>query len=295
MSGQKAESEVTPLQRDLARRILEHFRDQGLPQGTRVSAPELAELFKVSRSPIAGALNFLVERGVVEPTGTKRLMLARALAGVNLDDIAPVSEMEELYARMMRDRSRGDLPIEVSEAELMPRYGASRGVVRRLMMRFATEGLAERLHGHGWRFAASVDNPATLRASYEFRLIVECSAFRMAGYKADLQRIAQLRAAHERVLSLGRGVVTAAEWFQVNASFHETLASFSGNPFLTAAVQQQNNLRRMWEAAIFRNLSVERIRTSCEEHLAIVAAVEEGNLEWAESLLREHLKKAGRL
>jgi DNA-binding GntR family transcriptional regulator len=42
-------------------------------------------------------------------------------------------------------------------------------------------------------------------------------------------------------------------------------------------------------------LTVDRIRVSCEEHLNILAAVEANNLEWAESLMREHLKKAGRL
>jgi len=295
MAKQKAEASTTPLQRDLARRILEHLRDQSAPVGSRVSAPELAGIFKVSRSPVAGALGLLVEKGVLAPTGTRRLQVARDLAGANLDDIAPVSETEELYARVMRDRARGELPQEVSENELMPRYGVSRGVVRKLMMRFAAEGLAERLQGHGWRFAPSLDTAGTLKASYEFRLIVECGAFRTPGYRADGLRIEQLRAAHRRVMSMGRGVIGAAEWFHVNSSFHETLAGFSGNPFLTATVQHQNNLRRMWEAAIYSHLSVERIRVSCEEHLAILAAVEEGNLEWAESLMREHLKKAGRL
>lgn len=60
-------------------------------------------------------------------------------------------------------------------------------------------------------------------------------------------------------------------------------------------MQQQNKLRRMWEAAIYQDLSIERIRTSCNDHIAILDAVENGNLEWAESLMREHLKKAGRL
>lgn len=297
MTKQKAgmATPLTPLQRDLARRILEHLRDASVPAGTRVSAPELAALFRVSRSPIAGALSLLVERGVLQPTQTRRLEVACDLANANLDSIIPVSEVEDLYTRIMRDRSRGELPIEVSENELMPRYGVSRGVIRKLLMRFAAEGLAERLQGHGWRFVASLDSADTLKASYEFRLILECSAFRVAGYQTDAHKIGQLRSAHQRVLTVGRGVITATEWFHVNSSFHETMASFSGNPFLTAAVQHQNNLRRMWEAAIYQHLPVDRIKVSCEEHLSILDAAESGNLEWAESLMREHLKKAGRL
>jgi DNA-binding GntR family transcriptional regulator len=51
----------------------------------------------------------------------------------------------------------------------------------------------------------------------------------------------------------------------------------------------------MWESAIYQELSIDRIRISCNEHLSILDAVDKGNLEWAESLMREHLKKAGGL
>ena len=48
----------------------------------------------------------------------------------------------------------------------------------------------------------------------------------------------------------------------------------------------------MQEAASFEELRAERIRQSCEEHLAVLDAVEAGNLDWAEALLRQHLKQA---
>ncbi len=42
-------------------------------------------------------------------------------------------------------------------------------------------------------------------------------------------------------------------------------------------------------------LDPERVRQSCDEHLAILAAVETGELGFAEALLRRHLELAGRL
>jgi len=292
MDWQNVESRATDLQLNLARRIVEHLRDRLVSAGSRISPTNLAAEFKVSRSPVMRALTLLVNEGLLARTATGRFEVVRNLADIELDVTVPASETEELFMRIMRDRARGELPAEVSESELMPRYGVSRGVIRRLMMRFAADGLAERLQGHGWLFAASLDS-RQLKASYQFRLIVECSAFRIAGYQAAPERIDQLRIGHQRILTLGRNMAGATEWFQVNAAFHETLTSFSGNPFLVAAVQQQNKLRRMWEAAIYQDLSIERIRTSCNEHIAILDAVENGNLEWAESLMREHLKKAG--
>lgn len=293
MTMQNADMHTTDLQLDLARRIVAHLRDRSAPAGARVSSAELAAEFRVSRSPVTRALSLLLDRGILEKTSTGRLAVVRDMAGVELDAVAPASETEELFTRIMRDRARGELPAEVSESELIPRYGASRGLIRRLMMRFAAEGLAERQQGHGWRFVASLD-ATQLKASYQFRLIVECSAFRIPGYDAQPERVEQLRLGHERILGLGRNA-GADEWFQVNAGFHEALASFSGNPFLVSAVQQQNSLRRMWESAIYQELSIDRIRISCNEHLSILDAVDKGNLEWAESLMREHLKKAGGL
>ncbi|MGO4842905.1 FCD domain-containing protein, partial [Rhizobiaceae sp. 2RAB30] len=70
------------------------------------------------------------------------------------------------------------------------------------------------------------------------------------------------------------------------------LAACSGNRFLTEAVRQQNNLRRMQESAGFEELPTERVEQSCLEHLAILDAIEAGEMEWAEALLRQHLRQA---
>jgi DNA-binding GntR family transcriptional regulator len=46
------------------------------------------------------------------------------------------------------------------------------------------------------------------------------------------------------------------------------------------------------ESAVFFELPAERIEQSCREHLAILDAVDNGDLDWAEALLRQHLKQA---
>ncbi len=283
---------ASPLQIDLARRILERLRDAGAGVGARVSAPELARAFGVSRSPVSAALELLVEQGVLSPQPTRGLQVARDLADIEPQALLPNSPIEQLYLRMMRERALGALPQEVSEAELMPRYGVSRGVVRKLLLRFAAEGLAQRLPGHGWRFVETLVGEDAYRESYEFRIAVECAALRSPRFRADEKQLLPVRRAHERILR-DRGANTAGdEWFRVNASFHETLAACSGNRFLTEAVRQQNNLRRMQESASFKELPADRIEQSCLEHLAILDAIEAGEIEWGEALLRQHLRQA---
>ena len=284
---------TTPLQIDLMRRIIELIRDNGWQIGTRISVPDLARRFGVSRSPVTVALNLLKERGVVDtmPPPHRGLRVAADVGAIDIGLVAPDSPHEELYRRIMSERARGELPQEVSEAELMPRYGISRGVVRKLLMRFAAEGLAQRQPGHGWRFTDSLDNAKVLQESYEFRIAVECAGLRSSRFTADPAQMSAIRRMHERVLADAKAP-SAEDWFKINATFHEGLAAMSNNRFIHEAIRQQNNLRRMQESASFAELTTDRIIQSCREHLAIVEAVESGSLEWAEALLRQHLRQA---
>ncbi|WP_158971268.1 GntR family transcriptional regulator [Chachezhania sediminis] len=285
--------DITPLQIEVMRGVVELIRDEGWAPGTRLSVPDLARRFGVSRSPVTVALGLLTERGIVAamPAPHRGLQVAVDLRDMDVADIAPSSPLDDLYRRIMRDRASGDLPQDVSEAELIPRYDISRGVVRKLLMRFAAEGLAQRQPGHGWRFADSLDSMDGLRDSYEFRITVECAALRSPRFRINTGQLDSIRRMHRRILD-GALQPTGEEWFRVNASFHEGLAAMSGNRFYRDAIHQQNALRRMQEAASFEELSADRIRESCEEHLAVLDAVEAGNMDWAEALLRQHLKQA---
>ncbi|WP_152613418.1 GntR family transcriptional regulator, partial [Inquilinus limosus] len=62
----EAAGRASPLQLELARQIVERMRDEGWAPGMRVSEQALARALGVSRSPIRGALDLLVARGVLE-------------------------------------------------------------------------------------------------------------------------------------------------------------------------------------------------------------------------------------
>lgn len=283
-------SEPSDLQRELARKVLARLRSQEIAVGARLSVPELASAFGVSRSPMSGALGLLEDAGLLQPGSPRGLEVATELSDIDIDAVLPASPLELLYLRVMRDRASGVLPQEVSETELMPRYDITRGTVRKLLMRFSSEGLARRQAGHGWRFVDTLDAGSEAE-SYEIRQIVECAALLSPRFRFDSERAALIRRAHERILD-GQFGGGGDAWFQVNADFHEGLASFSRNRFAVELVRQQNSLRRMGEAAAFEELPEERIRRSCEEHLAILDAAEAGDRDWAAAMLRRHLQGA---
>lgn len=282
------------LQIEMARQVVSLATAENWPVGSRVSDFALAKQLGVSRSPIRAALALLTERGLLEHEPGRGYLLARLPNEADEQDSLAPSEMEVLYRRIMSDRAAGSIADEVSEAELTERYGFSRGSIRKVLMRFATEGLARRLQGHGWGFAESLTSEEVVAESYQFRLIVECGALRQPSFRVDAQELANLRAAQETILAAAEGNVRRDHWFRVNAQFHETLASWSHNRFLVQVVRQQNNLRRMTEYADFDKLSGARIHNACKEHIAILDALGDGDVEFAEALLRRHIERASR-
>jgi DNA-binding GntR family transcriptional regulator len=293
--GAGAGPRASSLQVALARQILTLIRREGWEPGRRVPEQTLARSLDVSRSPVRGALGLLAERGLLRSEAGRGFVLARLPdddAGLSAG--LPPSREEGLYDALLADRANGRIAQEVSEAELMPRYDVSRGLVRKVFMRLAAEGLATRLRGHGWRFAESLDTEAAVSDSYRFRMIIECAALREPGYRLDPAAIAGLRRAHEAVLARGRPMVGGAEWFDINANFHESIVAGAQNRFLLQAARQQSSLRRMQEFVEYPSLPEDRIIQSCREHLAILDAIATGDLPWAEALLMRHLELAAR-
>lgn len=182
----EGESGLSSLQAEVAHKMVSLISAARWNIGDRLSDAAIAKELRVSRSPVRQVLNLLVQQGIVSQTPNRGYQLHRIPEPDELNDnLLPPSEAEELYRRLMSARASGAVGDEVSEAELADQLGATRGAVRRVLMRFATEGLAERLPGHGWRFAESLDNERAVNESYAFRPVIECGALSQPDYAPD--------------------------------------------------------------------------------------------------------------
>jgi len=281
--------QATPLQSELARQILARIEKDDLPTGAPVRELALAQVFGVSRTPVRAALGVLEGLGYVRRTPGRGFVLAKKLNGAQRALARlPRSPFDDLYTALMADRARGRIPADVSEAELMPRYGVSRGALRRVLMKIADEGLVRRQRGHGWRFVEAFGSREAFAESYRFRMIVECAALREPSFAPDPAELDRLREMHLERLREGRDT-DPRRWFETNRLFHETLTAWSSNRYLLEAVRRQNALRQMGEYSTFPRLSPERIAQSTREHLAILDALVAGDREWAATLLHRHL------
>lgn len=283
----------TDLHLRLASQIIAMAFEEDWPEGHRLKESELALRLGLSRSPVRKALTYLEDKGIAARELNRGFYLTRS--GADLDDTnreIPVTEDEAVYAAIIADRVRGLLEDVESEADLLRRYGASRSLLVRVLTRLSREGIVERNQGYGWRFLPTLNTERAHDESYRFRLLIEPAGILQPTFAVNAAKLQRLRLAHEDLLH-GTVRQQATDMFEMNAEFHEMLAEFSGNRFILQAVRRQNMLRRLLEYRGFRDLG--RIRASCEEHLAIIEALEQGDRTWASRLLERHLTVASTL
>lgn len=279
----------TRLQEELAGRIMDLARADGAVPGDRLNEKILAERLSVSRSPVRAALDLLAARGLVIRRPQRGVELLAALPG----EAAASGERardDDLLVRIAADREYGNLGDDVSETELMQRYGVVRPVVRRALDLLADMQMVERKPGYGWRFLTSW-SAELRRDSYRFRLIIEPAAILEPGFALRPGFAEEMRRLHADSLALPWSETSSVAFFEMNAAFHEGIAEASGNRFLLEAMRRQNRLRRFsiynWKHGF------DRVRANYSEHMEILGKLEVGDVEFAALLMRRHLEIAG--
>lgn len=279
------------LQRDLLPRAMDYIRTVGLHPGDRLTELALARHLQVSRTPVRAVLEELARQGVLD-NEPRRGFSVRAVPEATPADAPQPGEVDRLCFRLAGDRHRGRLPAEVSEADLMRRYGVSRPLLLRVLGQLSEIGMTERKPGHGWAFLPIFDRVAR-QESYEFRLLIEPASVTARGFQLDLGWVEEMRRRHKTFLDAPWGETSSITLFEMNAAFHEGLALASGNRFILNAIRQQSRMRR------FSNydwaFGQERVRVSCQEHLEILDRLELGQREVAAALIRRHLEQASTL
>jgi DNA-binding GntR family transcriptional regulator len=275
------------LHAQLANQVLEYIAAHRFPEGTHLPEPELCARFHVSRTPIRGALRLLRSQGVVEHIPHRGYFTADGSGRVEREEL-PESEEESLYLEIAEDRINQRLPAQNSEADLLRRYPAPRGVLIRVLQRLLREGLVQKRPGRGWMFTPVLDSKRMHDESYRFRLAVEPLALLESTFQLDEEAAGRCATKHQRILDGSVRQITPIELFEMNAEFHELLAASSGNRFFLQAIQQQNRLRRF--VNYHWTYGADRVIETCREHMAVLQAVRDGDMQWASSLLRRHLE-----
>lgn len=198
---------------------------------------------------------------------------------------------DQLIAQLQEAIITGELaPGEkLSEPELAQRFGTGRGSLREALHRLEGMRLVERRPRQGARVAEV--GHAELIELYAVREALEGMACRLAAEAMSAEEVAAARALldeHER-----RPDVRAdTGYFQEAgpADFHFRVVEGSGNAELIALVDQLAHRVRMYR---YRSSHLsQRPQRALKEHHAILDAIEAGDGELAELLIRRHIRAA---
>jgi DNA-binding GntR family transcriptional regulator len=276
----------------LANQILDLARDAKFEAGHHLREQQLGDMLGVSRTPIRAALVLLAEHGVVEARQNQGFVLQKpfdALHHVRIE--IPTTVDQELYERIVKDRLAGEIPVSLTQSEVMSRYAVDRVAMLRTLSRLAEDGIVARNKGHGWTFLPTLDSHVALRSSYDFRLAIEPASFLLKTFSVNQAALERAHMQHIYLLN-HRDIasVSKAQLFNTDAAFHEMFVEFSGNLFFLQSIQQQNRLRRLLEFGGY--FAARRVKAWCQEHLAIIQAVKANELTNAANLMRLHLSRA---
>lgn len=262
------------------------LRREQASAGFHIREQWLADALGVSRSPIRAALRDLERLHIVRSEQQKGYFLEADAGSEAFEKISlPVPETERIYRQIASERFASLIGDQISVADLVRRFETSRSVIQKVLARMQEDGLVEKTVGHGWVFGPALNDEASYRESYRYRLLIEPAALLEDSFHLPAAALDTLRRMHHATLSIGLAKETMAGLFDIDAAFHDSLGDACGNRFLSQAIRQQTRLRRLSEYEKYT--SRERLTQSFGEHLSILDAIE--NEAYAEAAERMSL------
>lgn len=176
---------------------------------------------------------------------------------------------------------------KISEPELASGYGVSRGSLREAIGRLESSNLVERKPNVGARvITLSIEE---LMEIYHIREALEGTAARLAAANMKPEEIAELR----KIVEMQRNEISGGNYAyflkEVDLDFHFRIIQGSRNKRLIRLLcKDLYDLVRFYRVSF--NASSPRPEQAYEEHSAIVAAMERGDGEMAELLMRHHIR-----
>jgi DNA-binding GntR family transcriptional regulator len=184
--------------------------------------------------------------------------------------------LEAVMAQKLAPGSR------LGEQQLAMLFDCSRTIVREALMRLAARGIVTVSARRGWYVVEPSQDEA--REAFEARRVIELGLIRSAN-PVDKAGIRQLKAHLSREKAAIKGDDVGARSFLLG-DFHVCLAECLGNSLL-ADTLRDFTARTTLIAMLYQ--SSHDAAQSCEDHVQIVAALEQGEVALAEKLMAQHL------
>lgn len=206
------------------------------------------------------------------------------LRGVDQGNTIVQQISQTLLSRILSKAIRpGD---RINENLLATEFNVSRGPIREALRAMELSHLVEVIHNKG-AFVRKLDIAEVLHL-YDVRVGLAYTAGKLLARRTTAEQIAKLYALCQ-AMEEKREQKDSQGYVELNEQFHATLMSYTGNPRLIewSKILDQE-LRVFLRGGTF---SASRMRTSNEEHLALVQCIDAGDAQGAALNFEEHISK----
>lgn len=175
------------------------------------------------------------------------------------------------------------------EGDLAESIGVSRTPVREALRRLTAEGLVRYERNRGVQVTAWTAED--LDEIFSLRSVLEPWACRLAASSASVDLHELDRLAHD-MDAAARGAVAASvdQITELNNRFHRLILDGSGNRRLGSVVSSVVRVPLVWQT--FSHYNDADLARSLAHHHELVAALTAGDPDWAESVMRSHVRAA---
>jgi len=170
----------------------------------------------------------------------------------------------------------------LGEQQLAMLFDCSRTVVREALTRLAARGIVTVSARRGWYLIAPT--PEEVREAFEARRIIELGLIRGQG-RLPAEAIARLQQHLQQEQAALQGSDVGTRSFLLG-DFHVCLAECLGNGLLADTLR---DFTARTTLIAMRYQSSHDAALSCQEHVAIVSALADGDSARAEALMAQHL------
>lgn len=185
---------------------------------------------------------------------------------------------EEIVLGWLQPRER------LVEEDLTRRFATKRHLVREAIFELERMGLVERVPNKG-AVVRSLD-PLEVRQVYDVRIALETLAAELIPLPAPPEVTAGLREIQRRhAAAVDAGDPRAA--FHANMAFHNALFAACGNPHLVDLIRQ--SAKKVHGARSLTAVDPVYLRRACDEHWAMIEALENSDRGRLKVLFRDHI------
>ncbi|MDU0354463.1 GntR family transcriptional regulator [Paraglaciecola aquimarina] len=176
----------------------------------------------------------------------------------------------------------------LKQEELSTRYGVSRIPIRDVLQRLKSEG---------WLIPSGkcgvMVNPLTAAEAEDLYLMRMRLEPLLLGYAIPHISNKRLGEAIDILEQLTSKDLNAQQHGELNWQFHTCLCQAANRPTLQNTI---HNLHQLCSRYIgFHAMQLDYVDTAHNEHIALIAAIKEKQIEAAQAILTEHIQKAGQI